>query len=179
MQIRIRRYREADVEPLYHAVVESRDHLSPWLPWCHPGYTIADTQSWVMSSLDAWQQGTAYRFIIECRSSGRLLGAVGIERIVKSHKIGELGYWVSQSALKQGVGKTAARLAATKAFTELDINRLDINVLPNNTPSNAVARSINAKFEGTLRNKLFHNGRSHAANCYSLIPEDCNIKGRT
>jgi RimJ/RimL family protein N-acetyltransferase len=41
--------------------------------------------------------------------------------------------------------------------------------------SNAVASKLGATYEGTFRNKIFHDGNSRSANCYSIIPSDYGL----
>ncbi len=43
--ISIRPYTLSDIQPLYEAVVESREALEQWLPWCHPTYDMEDSRS--------------------------------------------------------------------------------------------------------------------------------------
>jgi hypothetical protein len=50
VEISIRKYRERDAEEFHQAVLESADHLSEWLPWCTPHYSIADASEWSKSA---------------------------------------------------------------------------------------------------------------------------------
>ena len=46
-QIVIRPYEVADAPAVWKAVRESMNELMPWMPWCHPNYSIEDSTTWL------------------------------------------------------------------------------------------------------------------------------------
>jgi len=172
MEIRIRKFKPSDALEFQNAVLSSVQHISKWLPWCTEDYSIDNAVQWATSASDTWNAGTDYRFIIETIANKEVLGSVGINQIVLQHKVGNLGYWVKESAINQGVCTQAAQLAIRFAFTELRFRRIEIHVHPDNLASNKVASRLGGLYEGKFRNKLIHNGISVPAMCYSVIPSD-------
>jgi len=63
VKINIRKFKESDAQKFQEAVLESVGHLSMWLPWCTPNYSIEDATKWVTSAANTWQTGTDYRFV--------------------------------------------------------------------------------------------------------------------
>lgn len=171
MDIFITPYTSNDTDELYQLVVSSAEHLRPWMPWLHENYSREDTQSWVELCVRDWELGRAFRYLAKS-SNGSIVGTVGLDQIDSAHKICELGYWVGSSALNRGVATQACLLAAKAAFEHYGLMRIQINILTDNAPSNRVALKLGATFEGTVRNRLYHNERSRPANVYSLIPID-------
>jgi len=174
MDINIRKFKTGDAPELYAAVKESIEHISPWLCWCTPAYSIADAEFWVTTAESEWDAGNDFRFVIECNQTGKFLGSVAINQVVQQHKIGNLGYWIRKTALNQGVCTEAARKSIEYGFNQLQLQRIEICALEANIASIAIAEKLGATYEGVLRNKLFHAGKSHPAKCYSLIPSDEN-----
>jgi len=172
MKPEIRPYQESDAIGFQDAVLSSFDHLSQWLSWCTPDYSIDDALEWTKSAADSWAAGTDYRFLIEDTEAGTVLGGVGISQIVRQHRVGNLGYWVRESAINRGVCTRAARLATEYAFRELGFQRIEVHVQVDNGASNAVASKLGGEFEGIFRNKLIFDGKSVPAKCYSIIPSD-------
>jgi RimJ/RimL family protein N-acetyltransferase len=172
VKITLREFKESDAEEFQAAVLESVEHLSNWLPWCTPDYSIEDATEWARSAAQTWRDGTDYRFLIEDLKAGRILGSVGINQVVAQHQRGNLGYWVRKSAINQGICTQAARQVVLFAFESLGFQRLEIHVHTNNDASNAVAAKLGAVYEGTFRNKLVFRGQSLPAKCYSIIPAD-------
>ena len=80
LPIALRRFQADDVLPLYEAAHESIADIYPWMPWCHPGYTVDDSRSWVLSRLEAWGKPD-YDFVIVAQGTDRFLGAVGLNQI--------------------------------------------------------------------------------------------------
>jgi len=178
MRIGIRKYKPNDAEEFQRAVLESVEHVSKWLPWCSKDYSIEDAEEWASGAQRSWEEGTDYRFIIEDQETKEILGAVGINQVVRQYMIGNLGFWVKASALNKGCCTQAAKLATEYAFKELGFNRIEIHVLTENKSSIAVAENLGGVFEGAFRNKIIFNGVPSPANCYSIIPSDYGIPAK-
>ena len=177
MQIKIRKFQPGDAPGLYAAVRESIPHLSPWLGWCTENYSLADAEQWVASAEVVWQEGSDYRLVIEDEMTGEIIGSVAINNIIQVHRIGNLGYWVSHKYCGRGIASKAARHMVRYAFDELDFQRIEVVVLPDNLASKAVAEKLGGCCEGLQRNKVMHLGKSVAALCYSIIPNDLQKSG--
>ncbi|TMP44352.1 N-acetyltransferase [Pseudoalteromonas citrea] len=176
MDVQIRPFQSTDGESFYSSVTESLAHLGTWLPWCHKDYSIEEAQEWVKYSIEQWQSGAEYNFVIEDLDSQKILGSVAINQMVPMHRCGNLGYWVNQSVLGQGVCVKAIKQLLHYAFADLGLQRIEIHVLEENYASNRVAEKLNATFEGVQRHKLFFKDRPYSAKCYSLIPADIGIE---
>lgn len=171
MKIAVRPLTASDAQVFHQAVLESVEHVSEWLPWCSPYYSIEDARQWASNAVESWNGGTDYRFVIEDTDSATFLGSCGINH-VSQHRVGNFGYWVRKTALNQGVCTAASRLAIRFAFEELGFQRLEVQVPIDNHASNAVAAKLGGVYEGIFRNKLILKGLSSPAMCYSIIPSD-------
>jgi RimJ/RimL family protein N-acetyltransferase len=171
-KVGIRSFRPEDILPFHEAVRESIDHLQPFLPWAHAGYSMEEARSWVESRPDAWKDSDEYSFVLYSLTDGRLLGGMGINRIDHMHRIGNIGYWVRKSALGQGTATEGTRLIARFGFEEQGLSRLEIIMLHTNPASRRVAEKAGASLEGLQRNRLVVDGQSMDACMYSLIPGD-------
>ncbi|CAG0936341.1 diamine N-acetyltransferase [Thermoflexales bacterium] len=171
----LRPYQADDVVPLYEAASESIDDIYPWMPWCHPGYSLEDSRSWILSRLDAWGQPD-YDFVIAEQATGRFLGAVGINQLNQVHDFANLGYWVRSSATGHGIAVAAVRLCARFGFEELKLHRLEIVVDVDNRRSQRVAEKAGATREGVARHRCKHGSAWRDAVMFSLLPTDL---GRT
>lgn len=175
MEVYLSQYQQTDINELFKVITKSASHLKTYMPWLHANYSIEDTEQWVNICIQDWENKRAFRYLVRDKLTNRIVGAVGLENRHKINKIAELGYWVAESALNQSVATNAAKLAVIEAFSTHDIQRIEINILAENTASNRVAEKLAARFEGLLRNKIIHQGNSCSANCYSLIPSDIEL----
>ena len=170
--VTLRRYRAEDAEPVYQAVRESMREISQWMPWCHEGYSFDDSETWSNSREDAWAKGKEYDFVIISHDDCLLLGVCGLNHFDNENRFANTGYWVRTSKAKQGVATSATLLLAHFGFDELKLNRIEIVVATENTPSQRVAEKAGATQEGILRKRLVVRDKAYDAVMYSLIPED-------
>ncbi len=170
--ITIRTYREADAPLLYEAVRESIPEVSPWLPWCHDGYSLAESRQFVAARELASQGDEWYSFAVFDHASEKFLGGVGLNFINRVHQLANLGYWVRTSAAGRGVATRATSLAARFGFERLGLHRIEIVAAVDNVASQRVAEKAGAVREGVLRKRLLIRGKSLDAVLFSLVRED-------
>ena len=166
--VTIRPYRMDDSSVVYDAVCESMTGLIPWMPWCHPEYSIDESRLWLESQIPAFRQGTAFEFAI-VSATGSYLGGCGLNRIDPVNRRANLGYWVRSGAAGRGVASAAVRLIRSWGFENTGLIRLEIVIAVENGASRRVAEKTGAAYEGTLRNRLFLHGSPHDAAIYSFI----------
>lgn len=164
----LRPYDPGDVPLLFEAAVESIPHVFPWLPWCHPGYQLSDSESWIQHCEAVQPSGSEYNFVIT-DDTGAFLGGCGLNQLRPEHGLANLGYWVRGTATGKGVATEAVRALARFAFAETDLQRLEIVAAVGNLPSRRVAEKAGATWEGVLRDRLVLHGRPHDAVLYALV----------
>lgn len=166
--VRLRRFEAADAERVYEAAIESRADLAPWMPWCHPDYTLEEARAYVLTRGPAFDEGLEYAFAI-VGEDGRHLGTCELNQIDANYRRANLGYWVRSSAAGRGVAPAAVRLLARFAWMETDLQRLEIVCAVGNTRSQRVAEKAGALREGVARDRLILYGRPHDAVIFSLV----------
>jgi ribosomal-protein-serine acetyltransferase len=171
-ELLLRPLERADRDALYAAVMESIPQISPWLPWCHAGYHVGETEAFIESCITAWAQQANFPIGIFDARDGTYLGATGVNHIERMNRLGNIGYWVRTSATRRGIAPRAVRMVARFAFESLQLHRMEIVVRPENVASRRVAEKAGAKFEVIARNRIFQHGRAYDAALYSLIPGD-------
>jgi len=171
MDVRIRPYRLDDAAAVFEAARESLAEMWPWMPWCHPEYTIEESRSWLETRVPAFQQGTEFEFAI-ITADGRYLGGCGLNQIDNANRRANLGYWVRSTAAGRGVATSAVRLLRDWGFQNTNLLRLEILIAVGNVASHRVAEKSGANREGTLRGRLLLHGVSHDATLFSFIREE-------
>ena len=167
----IRRFDPDDEEMLFEAASESINEVHPFLPWCHPEYSIEDSRSWLETIEPNWKDENAYAFAITDHESGKFMGGCGLNSI-DVDPIANLGYWIRSSEVGKGVASEATFGLLNFGFKYLGLMRIEIMMSTHNEASKKVAINAGATFEGTLRNRLQLHGVNHDALLYSLVPED-------
>lgn len=166
----ISRGERRDAHDLYTAARESIHQVHPFLPWCHPDYTIAESKAWLSLITREWRADSAYSFLIRDQD-GRLVGGCGINRVGDGY-VGNLGYWIRSTETGRGYATEAARGLAQYGFEALKLGRIEIVMSIHNAASRGVAKGCGASYEGEMRNALLLHGKYHNAYLYGLIPGD-------
>lgn len=170
-QLRLRPWRAQDAAMLHEAVSESLTCLSPWLPWARHGYSPEDARHWVTDCERAWLHGERYAFAI-LDADDRLLGGIGLDRLDRSTRSANLGYWVRQSRQRRGIATRACGMIAAFGFGALALQRIEILAAVDNHASRRCAEKAGACFSGILPNGLIDEGQIRPAGLYSLLPPE-------
>ncbi|NOT53735.1 MAG: GNAT family N-acetyltransferase [Deltaproteobacteria bacterium] len=169
--ITIRPYTLDDVPAAYEAIITSVKEIQPFMPWCHPGYTLHELRTWVETQIAQRQASNAFEFVMVARD-GELVGGCGLNTIDWDNRRANLGYWVRSSATRRGVATTATRLLARWGFEHTTLNRLELIISTRNLASLRVATKAGAVREGILRSRLLLHGETHDAEVLSFIRRD-------
>jgi RimJ/RimL family protein N-acetyltransferase len=171
-KITVRPWTVADTDGFFAAVRESVESLSYWLPWCTLDYSREQAADRIAFCEQSWRERSEFPLGIFETSSGKVMGATGINKLRPEHRMGNLGYWVGNPYRGQGIACEAARMAADIGFVDLGFTRLEIVALVSNTASQHVAEKLGAVRECIARNRIYFQGAPADAVVYSLIPGD-------
>lgn len=114
-------------------------------------YTEEDARAFLTLSREGFDAGTGAAMVIVAPATGDLLGSCGIVAHDPRDLVAEVGYWVARHARGSGVATAATRLVCRWAFDELGVERIHLETATENAGSNAVARAVGFRLEGTLR----------------------------
>ncbi|MGM3190632.1 GNAT family N-acetyltransferase [Dickeya dadantii subsp. dieffenbachiae] len=168
----LRPFVPSDAVALLGAIHESLETVGRWLPWCVSDYDLPMAQDWITCCEQQRHEGESFDLAIIDRTAGRLLGNIAINSINKAYRLGNVGYWIRQSAQGQGLIPEAVREIVPFGFGTLGLTRLEIVAAEENHASRRVAEKVGAHFEGLLRNRIIIRNQPVTAALYSLIPGD-------
>lgn len=161
----------SDAPAIYEAAIESIEHVSRWMPWLTPAYTLEDTQEWTREAEADWESEKRYEFVIIDSRNGTLCGVCGLNQINAVDLVCNLGYWVRRSKLRQGVATAAVRLLKWFGLEDRGLGRLEIVVADGNAASRRVAEKSGAIYEGIQRKRLRVGDQSCDAHMYAIISD--------
>ncbi|NWG15214.1 MAG: GNAT family N-acetyltransferase [Chloroflexi bacterium] len=147
----IRAPRPGDGPAMNTAVLESLDHLRPWMPWAHPPPTVADSETYCRRMAARFILREDLALVLFRRSDGLFVGGSGLHHINWSLPAFEIGYWVRASLEGQGYITEAVAGITRFAFDTLQAQRVEIRCDARNLRSAAVARRAGYTQEGRLR----------------------------
>jgi RimJ/RimL family protein N-acetyltransferase len=132
----LRRWRAADAELLHEAVVDSVEHLRPWMPWLADEPKSVEQRTALIEGWERdWEGGGDV--VLAIVHDGVVAGGSGLHRRRGPGAL-EIGYWLRPDFVGRGIVTTAARLLTTAAFAVDGIERVEIWHELGNTASGAV-----------------------------------------
>lgn len=155
---------------LYNLVNANRAYLREWLPWVDSMQTVANFKQYIIDSKKQAADKTdfGYCIIIDKNIAGR----IGIHRINRQNKIGEIGYWLASGLQGRGIITKCCKALISHGFTALNLNRIEIKCALENEKSRAIAEKLQFKQEGILKQAEWLNGKFIDLYLYALLKEN-------
>lgn len=157
-----------DASAMHEAVRESLAELTPWMPWCHPDYSLPEARAWLRAQVQAFNERKWFEFVI-VDGDGRYIGQCGLNQFDELNCRCNLGYWVRSSAVRRGVATRAVHLLRDWAFAHTGLVRIEIVIAAGNPASLRVAEKAGAVREGMLRRRLVLHGAPVDAVMFSFV----------
>jgi ribosomal-protein-alanine N-acetyltransferase len=160
-RLQLRRPVMADAQVIFDTYA-SDPLVTRYLIW-RPHASSLETQAFLRRCETAWQEGSAFPWVIVRRRDNRLMGM--IEPQVNGHKV-ELGYVLGKAFWGEGYMTEAAETVVTWALEQEGIFRVWAVSDVENLASARVLEKIGMEKEGVLRRWSIHPN-------ISKIPRDC------
>jgi [ribosomal protein S5]-alanine N-acetyltransferase len=112
------------------------------------------------------------RWGIERQADGAFLGTCGLFKWNRSWHSCTLGYELAASAQGHGYMSEALQAALAYGFEQMELNRIEASVNPNNTRSIRVLAELGFLEEGRLREAGYWAGQYHDLLQFALLRRD-------
>lgn len=154
--------------------VKSREFLTKWEPaWAQDHLTrkaFTNRVYWAQRSVNT---GSALPLFLIRREDDVILGAITLDNIRRGPaQSGTLGYWTGEPFARQGYMREAIEAVVHRAFSRLDISRVDAACLPENEASRALLEKTGFKYEGVAQSYLQIDGRWRNHVLYASLRSD-------
>ncbi len=111
------------------------------------------------------------RWGIAIKGHEHIIGTVGFNSYSKNHRA-TIGYDLQTEHWNNGYITEALRTVLKFGFDELEINRVEAEVMPGNVNSEKVLGKLGFKNEGVLREWMLWNGKHYDMTMFSLLKSD-------
>jgi len=158
-----------DIFKIFNTVDREREYMREWLPFVDNTKQPEDTGNYVHYVLEtADKQFTIYY-------NEQFVGLLGFKETDKDNKKTEIGYWLSQYAQGKGIMTQSVAKLIEYAFTEMDMNRIQIKVAVGNQKSRRIPEKLGFQQEGIERDgELLVNNVFTDIVVYSLLRKEYN-----
>ncbi|MEY9962215.1 ribosomal-protein-serine acetyltransferase [Streptacidiphilus sp. MAP12-16] len=137
-QVELRRKGLDNVDEQHRVVVESLEHLRPWMPWAS-GYSRESLVQHLTAAQQDWDAGRAFDYEIVCE--GAAVGSCGLMRRIGPGGL-EIGYWIHPDSTGRGLATMAVTALVEAAFALPGVTHVEIHHDEANTASGAVPRRL-------------------------------------
>ncbi|WP_029903988.1 GNAT family N-acetyltransferase [Prevotella sp. 10(H)] len=134
-----------DIFKIFNTLNDEREYMREWLPFVDTTKEVEDTASFVNHVLETTDQ----QFTIYYQE--KFVGLVGFKDTDNANKKIEIGYWLSQYAQGKGIMVHSVLKLIQHAFSEMDMNRIQIRVAVGNHKSRRIPEKLGFQFEGVER----------------------------
>ena len=137
--VTLRRWQAADADRLCLAVIESLDHLRPWMPWA-AGYGPDSAAEFLRQSEQDWESGKAFNYAITVPGTD-VAGGCGLMTTPGQGGL-EIGYWVHSGHTRRGLATAAAAALTAEGLTLPGIDWIEIVHDEENVASGRIPRKL-------------------------------------
>lgn len=166
----------AHIEPhhasaLHGLVKGSYDHIREWSNWLNdPDQTVEQTEEWIVKNRANYGSGNGYEIGIwhgDC-----MAGQIGYNYFDNNDRRTEIGYWLGKEFQGKGLITRSCRALIDNAFTNLNLNRIEIRCGTANKKSRSIPEKLGFKLEGIAKESEFLHDRFVDLAVYAMLARE-------
>jgi ribosomal-protein-serine acetyltransferase len=165
--ILLRLFEQRHTSELYEFFLANRRHLQAELPWLALPFSHDDVSGYIRVGLERFAANNGFRAGIWRSTS--LAGCLSLHSLEWNDRKASLGYWLGTTFERQGIVTRACRAVIAHAFTDLQLDRLEILCASDNVRSQQLAKRLGFQQEGTLRQSWRREGQLVDQVVYGLL----------
>lgn len=136
-----------------------------------PFKTEQDAKKFVDWYHNRFKEDLAFRWGISLKGQKKIIGTIGFNNLTKNHRA-NIGYDLSPEYWNQGYMTEALKQVIEFGFNQLEINRIEAEVMQGNENSERLLNKLNFKKEGILRQWMYWNEKHYDMSMFSLLKTD-------
>lgn len=150
----IRCYAPEDAPLMSKGILESRQHLSTFMPWAmNDDHDIETCAKRIRKFRGLYDAGEDYMMGIFDKSNGNYMGGTGLHLRVGDHAA-EIGYWIHVDHTHKGIATEAAKALTKVGFEIENLERIQIHCQVDNEISARIPEKLGFVKEARLRNRI-------------------------
>jgi len=154
----LRAWRKDDAPALAMTLAENDAHLRAWTPWVVDGRTPGQSlEDRLARHGQDFVAGREWVYGIFTRDETEVLGGCGLYGRVGPTAL-EIGYWLSAGSTGQGLATESASALTLLAFSNPQIERVEIHCDPRNAASVRIPKRLGYQIETTANGELGEPG---------------------
>ncbi len=144
--------------------------VSRWLLRVPFPYTRGEARAFLRRSKEGLRSNTTLNLWVVERSTGRLVGGVGLRDLNPTHHSGEIGYWIGRPFWGRGYATEATSELVELCLGLMHLHRLEACIFRGNGRSARVLKKLGFRREGVRRKAFLVQGRWVDDVLFGLLP---------
>jgi len=159
-----------DAERYLNLVEDNYKQLTKWLRVPKPPATVEDRRKAQANDIANYDGGKGYWWLIE--EDGKLAGTIALHIVESTEKWALVGYWLDTAFTGKGIMTRSLKALIDWSFSELGLNRVEIQASLSNTASTAIPKRLGIKRESIRRQSEVINGISLDMASYAAFADN-------
>jgi ribosomal-protein-alanine N-acetyltransferase len=132
--------------------------------------TIAEADEFINLINDGITNNSGINWAMALKDDvNKLIGTIGLWRIIKEHYRAEIGYMLSPEYWRKGIGKEAILRIIDYGFNTLHLHSIEGKINPVNVASAKALESTGFIREALFKEDFFFNGQFEDTAIYSIL----------
>ncbi|WP_432663643.1 GNAT family protein [Wukongibacter baidiensis] len=137
-----------------------------------PMTEITEAEELMSKFSQTFESNEAIRWGIELKDRNIFIGTCGFHNWKKSHSRTEIGYELAEEHWGYGYMKEAVGAIVKYGFEQMDLNRIEAVVYPENIASEELLKRLGFQYEGLLRKYAYFREMYQDLNMLSLLRQE-------
>lgn len=171
-RLTLRPWSPTDAPAMVAAVIESLDHLRPFMAWAQDPPDLEDSVHRLRALRASFDRDHDFTYGVFDRVDGTVRGGCGLHTRLGAGAL-EIGYWVHHAHVGVGLATELSAALTRAAFRIHRVHRVEIHCDPDNHASARVAAKLGYRHEATLLNRVRRpDGRWRNSMVWTLFADD-------
>ncbi len=167
----LRKFQETDLLDMYEYC--SDEKMTKYLTW-ETHKNIEETKQILDFFIKEYEKESTYRWAILDRINNKIIGCIDVVSTDEKNLTFEIGYCLSSKYWKKGIMTNCLKEVIEYLFSYTDVNRIQARHWVNNPASGMVMQKSGMKFEGIIREEVFHKNEFKDIAYYSILKKEYN-----
>ena len=119
--------------------------------------------------IGGYEDGGYYRWAVIERDSGECIGQAAYFLVDRNNNFGEIEYCIGTAYQGRGYATEATKALIDYGFEQIGFHKVQICVRPANVPSRKVIEKCGFKYEGSLRDYFYIDGKYEDRMFFSIL----------
>lgn len=131
--------------------------------------TLEETEQYLADIIAQYEQDKNEWWAVVEKTSDKVIGFCGFVDYKVQFKRVELGYMLAYDSWGKGYATEACKTNINFGFSQMNLNRIEATVDPENIPSVRVLEKLGMQYEGLLQKRVICDGQPRDRRMYGLL----------